>query len=112
MPTLDILYDKTTKLQNDYYTYDEIELGHVLGSTIIEVHENLPSPEDFYNFISKMFELSKNKYHLLLDELDYIDKNYNINDEKYNNLKYNILLASLYQFLIITPEPLELTYFF
>jgi hypothetical protein len=94
-------------------TYNETELDYVLGSTLIQVGEGLRfCSEHFYDFICKMFQLSKSKYPILLDEFNYIDNNYDLSDDKYNNLKFNILTVSLYQFSITSPEPLELTYFF
>jgi hypothetical protein len=92
--------------------YDELYIDYVLGSTIIPVGEGFKYSDDFYKFILKMFQLSKDKYPLLLDEFGYIDKHYDLSNDKYNNLKYILFYASLYQFLIIKKVPFDFTYFF
>ncbi len=83
----------------------------VTQSSIIQVYNNLPILEDFHKFVKKIFQQDKKNYDLLLNEFNIIDT-YNLNHQKFNNLKFNVFLASLEQFFIIKPEPLDLKYFF
>jgi hypothetical protein len=91
--------------------YKVITRRTVKESTIIQVYNNLPLLEDFNRFIKKIFQQERTDYDLLLNEFEHIDK-VNLNDNKYNNLKFNIFIAALHQFIVINPEPLDLTYFF
>jgi hypothetical protein len=66
---------------------------NIKESSIIQVYENLPLLQDFNNFLRKIFRQDVNDYDLLLSELEYIDNNYDLSSDKYNNLKYNIFLV-------------------
>jgi hypothetical protein len=75
--------------------YNCITHRNVKESTIIQVYENLPLLIDFNNFIRVMFTQKKENHDLLLSELDYIDNNYDLYNDNFNNLKYNIFLVIL-----------------
>jgi hypothetical protein len=92
-------------------SYKIITHRAVKESTIIQVYDNLPLLEDFNKFVKKIFQQKKDNYDLLLSELNYMDT-LDLNDNKYNNLKFNIFLAALYQYIVVKPEPLDLIHFF
>ncbi len=95
---------------NIYYDY-------VLQSCIMQFYESLGCSEDlgctegFYNFCDKIFYIKKSNYYLLSSELDFIDKNHNLNSQQYNNLKFNLFLGVLSQLALVDKdnrfEPLE-----
>ena len=92
-------------------SFELVTNQNVKASSIIQVYNNLPLLEDFNKFVKKIFQQDKKNYDLLLSEFNMMDT-YDLNNQKFNNLKFNIFLASLEQFLIIKPEPLDLSYFF
>ncbi len=92
-------------------TFELVTNRNVKQSSIIQVYNNLPLLEDFHKFVKKIFQQNKKNYDLLLSEFNMLNT-YDLSHQKFNNLKFNIFLSSLEQFLIIKPEPLDLTYFF
>jgi hypothetical protein len=92
-------------------TFKLISNKTVNQSSIIQVYDNLPILEDFHKFVKKIFQQDKKNYDLLLNEFNMMDT-YDLNHQKFNNLKFNVFLASLEQFFLIKPEPLDLKYFF
>ena len=92
------LYNKTLhKIQNfdpNYYFQNKT------GSSIYEFYQcNLPE-EYFYEICWRLFYIEPKSYYLLVGELDWLDNNLNLNDNKFNNLKFNIFLGVLEQFKI------------
>lgn len=87
------------------------EYNYVLQSCIIQFYESLDYLEGFYNFCDKIFYIKKSNYNLLSSELDFIDKNYNLDSQQYNNLKFNLFLGVLSQLALVDKdnrfEPLE-----
>lgn len=112
--TSNLLFINSTNLLG----MDEVtEYNYVLQSCIMQFYESLGCVEDlgctegFYNFCDKIFYIKKSNYHLLSSELDFIDKNYNLNSQQYNNLKFNLFLGVLSQLALVDKdnrfEPLE-----
>ena len=92
------LYNKTLhQIQNfdpNYYFQNKT------GSSIYEFYNcNLPE-EYFYEICWRLFYIEPKSYYLLVGELDWIDNNLNLNDNKFNNFKFNIFLGVLEQFKI------------
>jgi hypothetical protein len=92
------LYNKTLhKIQNfdpNYYFQNKT------GSSIYEFYKcNLPE-EYFYEICWRLFYIEPKSYYLLVGELDWLDNNLNLNDNKFNNFKFNIFLGVLEQFKI------------
>ena len=89
----------TLKL-NDLNIYDIITLNYVSGSTIYELYESNVFIDNYFEFCLRLFYIDRSNYNLLLSELEWIDTNLNLNNNKYNNLKFMLFLATLQQFMI------------
>lgn len=59
----------------------------VQESSIVQVYEHLPLIDDFKNFVRVIFSQKEENRDLLLSELEYIYKNYDLDCEKYRVLK-------------------------
>lgn len=97
--------------QNDYFQaitlklnnlniYEIITLNYVSGSTIYELYESNVFIDNYFEFCLRLFYIDRSNYNLLLSELEWIDTNLNLNNNKYNNLKFMLFLATLQQFMI------------
>lgn len=83
---------------------DAIDYDYVLDSSIIQFYDKLINREGFNNYCKKLFNISKSHYHLLASEFDYIDNNFDLQEQKYNNLKYMLFLASINQYAVMYEE--------
>ncbi len=70
--------------------YELITHRNVQESSIVQVYEHLPLIDDFKNFVRVIFSQDRENSDLLISELNYIYKNYNMKDDKYKILK-NVL---------------------
>ncbi len=77
-------------------TYD-----YVLQSFLFQMYKEIKNLEAVYDFCEKLFYINKSNYHILASEFDYIDRHYNLNEQKYNNLKFNLFLGSLSQLSVV-----------
>jgi len=83
---------------------DAIDYDYVLDSSIMQFYDKLINREGFYNYCNKLFYIKKTYYHLLASEFDYIDNNFNLQSQKYNNLKFMLFLASINQYAVMYEE--------
>lgn len=83
---------------------DAIDYDYVLDSSIMQFYDKLINREGFYNYCNKLFYIKKSYYHLLASEFDYIDNNFNLQSQKYNNLKFMLFLASINQYAVMYEE--------
>lgn len=70
----------------------------VLGSAIYEAYNILKIPEFFFTYLLKIFNIKN--YALINSEIDYLDT-YDLEDQRFNNLKYMIFEGLLYQWLYV-----------
>lgn len=70
------------------------------GSSIYEFFINRVFIDDYFEICKNLFYIDKDIYHLFLSELNWIDSNLNLNDNRFNNLKFNIFIGALEQFVI------------
>lgn len=95
-------YFQNTININSVDKYIDKELNYIIGSSVYEIYNcNLPE-EYFYEFCWRLFYIEKKSYHLLVKEFDWIDNNLILNNNKYNNLKFNLFLGVLEQFKILS----------
>jgi hypothetical protein len=94
---------KTSEL-NNLGVYETVILNYVNGSTIYEMYEANIFIDDYFEFCWRLFYIDKSKTHLLLSEFEWIDGNVDLDDNKYNNLKFMLFLATLQQFMSINPS--------
>lgn len=92
------LYNKT--LHKIQYFDPNYYFQNTSGSSIYEFYNcNLPL-EYFYEICWRMFYIEHETYYLLNGELEWMDNNLNLSDNKFNNLKFNVFLGVLEQFKI------------
>jgi hypothetical protein len=92
-PAYLFINEEYVKSDNGYYC---ITHRNVKESSIIQVYENLPLLEDFKNFLKVIFRQNIENRDLLKSELEFIDNNYDLTDNKYDDLKNSIFLSALY----------------
>lgn len=94
----------TIKQNNDFYYYFE----QTDKSMINQMYNKIPN-EIFDKYIFKLLDVED--HNLLSNEFDCFDLTIT-NDEKFDNIKYNIFTNCLSQYILIDREPLDLTKFF